>query len=281
LQHEVQQEHDKNLALKVSELEEMEKMRSLRQEKARLEEEVTTKAETERQKREEKVKQQPEDEEREVQVAEEEDDDDDDAIVVDTTEIISDDDELSQEHKKSSPQKRKSDYAKSSSPEKKKKEGGHLKDINSDVHPFLKDAKEKLKDREIEKETGSDNLVKGNGENKVGELIETLDNIETAVKVIGNDNGHHESNGGHVIAVDKLPKPIIESKNVNKISEANPLNSSVISIRNLVRPFTETQLRECLKRTGKIVDQGFWINKIKSHAIVQVIQLRQFCPQIV
>jgi len=45
-------------------------------------------------------------------------------------------------------------------------------------------------------------------------------------------------------------------------SPARRKSSTVIYIRNLVRPFTVNQLKELLARTGKITD--FWIDNIKS-----------------
>lgn len=45
---------------------------------------------------------------------------------------------------------------------------------------------------------------------------------------------------------------------------------TVLYITNLVRPFTVNQLRELLQRTGKIVEDGFWIDSIKSKCYVQV-----------
>ncbi|KAJ3595323.1 hypothetical protein NHX12_004627 [Muraenolepis orangiensis] len=44
--------------------------------------------------------------------------------------------------------------------------------------------------------------------------------------------------------------------------------SSIVHVSNLVRPFTLGQLKELLGRTGTLVDQGFWIDKIKSHCYV-------------
>ncbi|KAI4876618.1 hypothetical protein NFI96_020564 [Prochilodus magdalenae] len=44
--------------------------------------------------------------------------------------------------------------------------------------------------------------------------------------------------------------------------------SSIIHICNLVRPFTLGQLKELLNRTGTVVEEGFWIDKIKSHCYV-------------
>ena len=37
-----------------------------------------------------------------------------------------------------------------------------------------------------------------------------------------------------------------------------------------VRPFTLGQLKELLGRTGTVLDDGFWIDKIKSHCYVTV-----------
>ncbi|XP_039280865.1 apoptotic chromatin condensation inducer in the nucleus isoform X2 [Nilaparvata lugens] len=45
--------------------------------------------------------------------------------------------------------------------------------------------------------------------------------------------------------------------------------SDVLFITNLVRPFTIPQLKNLLARTGKIAENGFWIDKIKSKCYVQ------------
>lgn len=37
-----------------------------------------------------------------------------------------------------------------------------------------------------------------------------------------------------------------------------------------MRPFTLGQLKELLNRTGTVVEEGFWIDKIKSHCYVTV-----------
>ncbi|KAL0966327.1 hypothetical protein UPYG_G00293940 [Umbra pygmaea] len=44
--------------------------------------------------------------------------------------------------------------------------------------------------------------------------------------------------------------------------------SNIVHISNLVRPFTLGQLKELLSRTGTVLDEGFWIDKIKSHCYV-------------
>lgn len=68
----------------------------------------------------------------------------------------------------------------------------------------------------------------------------------------------------------------VSEKSSKKTSEtasyesSKDVRTSVIDVRNLTRPFTEKKLFDLLERTGKIVDSGFWIDKIKSHAIVKV-----------
>ncbi|XP_030765473.1 apoptotic chromatin condensation inducer in the nucleus isoform X1 [Sitophilus oryzae] len=47
----------------------------------------------------------------------------------------------------------------------------------------------------------------------------------------------------------------------------NPV-SDVLYITNLVRPFTVKQLKELLERTGKIREDGFWTDRIKSKCYV-------------
>ncbi|XP_072574676.1 apoptotic chromatin condensation inducer 1b isoform X2 [Paramormyrops kingsleyae] len=44
--------------------------------------------------------------------------------------------------------------------------------------------------------------------------------------------------------------------------------TNIVHICNLVRPFTLGQLKELLNRTGSVVEEGFWIDKIKSHCYV-------------
>ncbi|KAJ8960837.1 hypothetical protein NQ318_020133 [Aromia moschata] len=52
-------------------------------------------------------------------------------------------------------------------------------------------------------------------------------------------------------------------------SPAKSPPSDVLYITNLVRPFTVKQLRELLERTGKIVEDGFWTDRIKSKCYVR------------
>lgn len=52
-------------------------------------------------------------------------------------------------------------------------------------------------------------------------------------------------------------------------SPAKNTTSAILYITNLVRPFTLKQLQELLSRTGKITEDGFWTDKIKSRCYVQ------------
>lgn len=45
-------------------------------------------------------------------------------------------------------------------------------------------------------------------------------------------------------------------------------SSNILYITNLVRPFTLAQLKNLLQRTGRIVEDGFWIDRIKSKCYV-------------
>ncbi|XP_042615741.1 apoptotic chromatin condensation inducer in the nucleus-like isoform X1 [Cyprinus carpio] len=53
-----------------------------------------------------------------------------------------------------------------------------------------------------------------------------------------------------------------------QLSPPRGKTSNIIHVYNLVRPFTLGQLKELLNRTGKLVEEGFWIDKIKSHCYV-------------
>lgn len=59
-------------------------------------------------------------------------------------------------------------------------------------------------------------------------------------------------------------------------SPAKNLATNIIHIHRLVRPYTLGQLKELLSHTGTIVDDGFWIDKIKSHCLVGVSPLSGF-----
>lgn len=62
---------------------------------------------------------------------------------------------------------------------------------------------------------------------------------------------------------------VSESEEAQPISPAKHNPSNILYITNLVRPFTVLQLKSLLQRTGKIAEDGFWIDKIKSKCYVK------------
>ncbi|KAK2913618.1 hypothetical protein Q8A67_002017 [Cirrhinus molitorella] len=57
-------------------------------------------------------------------------------------------------------------------------------------------------------------------------------------------------------------------RTARQLSPPRGKTSNIIHVCNLVRPFTLGQLKELLNRTGTLVEEGFWIDKIKSHCYV-------------
>lgn len=62
---------------------------------------------------------------------------------------------------------------------------------------------------------------------------------------------------------------IVESEGEQPLSPAKHNPCNILYITNLVRPFTVLQLKSLLQRTGKIAEDGFWIDKIKSKCFVK------------
>lgn len=61
--------------------------------------------------------------------------------------------------------------------------------------------------------------------------------------------------------------PDIDEPRPPSPAKHSPCN--ILFITNLVRPFTVLQLKGLLQRTGKIVENGFWMDKIKSKCFVK------------
>ncbi len=104
-------------------------------------------------------------------------------------------------------------------------------------------------------------------------------------KVVDNEKGDApaEASGAEAEPLKKLdlPKPIVEDpadvqEKLAPVSQKNADQSTIVDVRNLVRPFTNKQLIDLLKRTGSFdEDKGFWIDKIKSHAMVRYESAQQ------
>lgn len=62
---------------------------------------------------------------------------------------------------------------------------------------------------------------------------------------------------------------VCEPDEQQPLSPAKHNSCNILFITNLVRPFTVLQLKSLLQRTGKIVENGFWMDKIKSKCFVK------------
>ncbi|XP_051553576.1 apoptotic chromatin condensation inducer in the nucleus-like isoform X1 [Myxocyprinus asiaticus] len=109
----------------------------------------------------------------------------------------------------------------------------------------------------------------GEKEKRCRKLESSSDAMETQegnVKVTPNDSlvrrSISQQKSGVSITIDD---PIRTGR---QLSPPHGKTSNIIHICNLVRPFTLGQLKELLNRTGTLVEEGFWIDKIKSHCYV-------------
>ena len=145
-----------------------------------------------------------------------------------------------------------------------------LKDIIPDIAPVLEELKEEERDKKMDDST-DDHVV-----------TNTADDNESVSPVTETNEIPKEASEKKSItasaATAALPKPIVEDPEDIKgklapVSEKNKNQSCVVEIRNLVRPFTNSQLISLLKRTGAFDEnEHFWIDKIKSHAMVKYEQ---------
>ncbi|KRT78919.1 RNA binding protein [Oryctes borbonicus] len=85
------------------------------------------------------------------------------------------------------------------------------------------------------------------------------------------DEKEPEEDNANIIAINRKISIVDDSASKLKPppSPAKNPTSSVLFITNLVRPFTLKQLKELLERTGKIKENCFWTDRIKSKCYVQ------------
>ncbi|GJQ83533.1 hypothetical protein Trydic_g10885 [Trypoxylus dichotomus] len=85
------------------------------------------------------------------------------------------------------------------------------------------------------------------------------------------DEKDAEEENANIIAMNRKISIVDDSASKLKPppSPAKNPTSSVLFITNLVRPFTLKQLKELLERTGKIKENCFWTDRIKSKCYVQ------------
>lgn len=110
-------------------------------------------------------------------------------------------------------------------------------------------------------------------ERKMSEASDTEQNLtlerQSSYNSTKTDNDTEETT--NIIAMNRKISIVDDSASKLKPppSPSKHPVSSVLFITNLVRPFTLKQLKELLERTGKIIDDGFWTDRIKSKCYVQ------------
>ncbi|XP_065080519.1 apoptotic chromatin condensation inducer in the nucleus [Ochlerotatus camptorhynchus] len=130
-----------------------------------------------------------------------------------------------------------------------------------------------LSDVKLESSPEPEEIVDSNEEQAPGERRRSKDKL--AIK--SSEKEHIEESDYKAKPLDKLlgnRKISIVSDDGNTAiarppSPAKHHSSNILYITNLVRPFTVLQLKSLLARTGKIVENGFWIDKIKSKCYVK------------
>lgn len=93
---------------------------------------------------------------------------------------------------------------------------------------------------------------------------------QTSVNSTTSEPTSEQDDNSNIIALNR--KISIVDDTASKLkpppSPAKHPVSAVLYITNLVRPFTLKQLKELLERTGKIKEEGFWTDRIKSKCYV-------------
>ena len=141
--------------------------------------------------------------------------------------------------------------------------GELIKDIVPDVKPYLEDLG-KEDELDHEQETEEDEI---NGEELQTQTKNYEENSLEGMKVTPALSPTQQK-----VEISNTTLGQAEKTKRGVTNKLNPERSCVIEVRNLVRPFTLIQFKELLLRTGKInniEDGGFWIDKIKSHAIIE------------
>lgn len=91
---------------------------------------------------------------------------------------------------------------------------------------------------------------------------------EQLVKAIDKSQANGAASNGSALLKDRKVSIIVDDPAAPPSPPKNE-SSNILYITNLVRPFTVLQLKGLLARTGKIVENGFWIDKIKSKCYVK------------
>ncbi|KAL6442402.1 hypothetical protein ACFW04_002561 [Cataglyphis niger] len=120
------------------------------------------------------------------------------------------------------------------------------------------------KDDDEDKDRHRNNDKRHNSSDSTNDNKITDENLQkngTAKKGNGKADNH--------IAARRKISIVKEMPHVKSPSPPTSKPTNILLIKNLVRPFTLNQIKELLSRTGTIVENGFWMDRIKSKCIVE------------
>lgn len=102
-------------------------------------------------------------------------------------------------------------------------------------------------------------------------VIDNTENVEYKRKELEKEVKEKDNKLKESLASNRKISIIKDNDSIISRPPSPPKNkqSCILYITNLVRPFTSMQLKNLLLRTGKIVENGFWMDKIKSKCFVQ------------
>lgn len=139
-----------------------------------------------------------------------------------------------------------------------------LKEIIPDVKPveFDEVIEEKKPRREVTEKIERPVLPKI--------VIDNTENIEQNKKVNEEKERDIKPRDSHLSSNRKI-SIVKENDSIISRPPSPPRykQSCILFITNLVRPFTLPQLKNLLQRTGRIVEDGFWIDRIKSKCYIK------------
>lgn len=106
-----------------------------------------------------------------------------------------------------------------------------------------------------------------------------IDNSENVERNVEHRRPSNEVDRDHQVKPKEPKEHLASNRKISIIKDNDSIiarppspprhkQSCVLYITNLVRPFTLPQLKNLLQRTGRIVENGFWIDKIKSKCFV-------------
>lgn len=145
-----------------------------------------------------------------------------------------------------------------------------IKDICSEVK-FLDENEVKLESTAPEERKKSSEQNSKKSERKIS-LDETVKpELKTQISTTNSEELNDFETNANIIAMNRKISIVDDTASKLKPPPSpakNPI-SEILFITNLVRPFTIKQLKELLERTGKIKENGFWTDHIKSKCYVQ------------